>query len=196
MGLSEQCLEATGIASHLLNSRTPHELGARPPSPGAAQQRSTDGPALFQMAILADTTSKPSMPPTSHVAAVERVRECCCVDRRFSAISLGFFPSCASISVDTVGLADASVCCCGSAFTVTVCTGAMNLYPRRDSVSTNLGVPALSSSASRRRRTAALSAWSKSTNVSLGQSFSRISLRVTSWPGHSSNLASTRNGCS
>ena len=61
---------------------------------------------------------------------------------------------------------------------------------RRASVSTNRGFSAESPSASRKRFTAAFSPWSKSTNVSTGQSEARSVSRVTISPGLSSNIAS------
>ena len=69
------------------------------------------------------------------------------------------------------------------------CTGAINRYPRRANVSTNRGFSAESPSASRKRLTAAFSPWSKSTNVSTGQSDARSVSRVTSSPGCSSSIA-------
>ena len=58
-------------------------------------------------------------------------------------------------------------------------TGAMNRYPRRGSVSINLGPSAESFNASRRRLMALLSPWSKSTKVSAGQRVCRSCSRVT-----------------
>ena len=57
-------------------------------------------------------------------------------------------------------------------------TGAMNRYPRRGRVSTNLGLSASSPNAIRILVIAVLSAWSKSTNVSSGQTCWRSSSRA------------------
>ena len=74
------------------------------------------------------------------------------------------------------------------------CTGAMNLYPRRASVSIYLGLDAESPKVSRSLFTAVFRLWSKSTNVSTGHSFWRNSSRVTTTPERSSSSANTWNG--
>src|SRR5262245_44632103 len=72
----------------------------------------------------------------------------------------------------------------------------MKRYPRRGSVSTNLGLSASSPSAARSRFTAALRLCSKSTNVPFGQRWRASSSRVTTSPGRSSIRRRISNGCS
>jgi hypothetical protein len=67
----------------------------------------------------------------------------------------------------------------------------MNRYPRRGTVSTNLGFSAESPRVSRRRLIAVLRPVSKSTNVSAGQSVDRSSSRVTTAPACSRSFSNT-----
>src|SRR5579864_7592091 len=67
-------------------------------------------------------------------------------------------------------------------------TGARKRYPRRATVSTNLGFSAESPSASRSLLTAVLMLCSKSTKVSSGHNRPRSSSRVTTSPGRSNNV--------
>ena len=69
-------------------------------------------------------------------------------------------------------------------------------YPRRGNVSTNRGVSAESSSASRSFRTALFNPTSKSTNVSAAQSTCRSSSRATTSPGRLSRAIKIFNDCS
>src|SRR5215831_7116348 len=71
-----------------------------------------------------------------------------------------------------------------------------NLYPRRPTVSTNLGFSAESRRASLSLLTATAKRWSKSTNVSADQRRLRSSSRVTTSPADSNSAVSSRNGCS
>ncbi len=76
----------------------------------------------------------------------------------------------------------------------TCSTCAINLYPRRGSVSMYRGVSAESASTSRMRAIALWRLWSKSTKVSASQSWPLNSSRVTRFPADSSNMASTCKG--
>ena len=76
----------------------------------------------------------------------------------------------------------------------TCSTGAMNLYPRRGSVSMYRGISAESPSVSRMRPIALWRLWSKSTKVSAGQSWLLSSSRVTRLPADCSNIASSCTG--
>ena len=63
-------------------------------------------------------------------------------------------------------------------------------------VSIHCAFCAVSDSTSRRRCTAEFRLWSKSTNVSSDQSWTRSSSRVTSSPGRSISSIRMRSGCS
>ncbi len=73
-------------------------------------------------------------------------------------------------------------------------TGAMNLYPRRGSVSMYRGISAESPSTSRIRPMALWRLWSKSTKVSAGQSWLLSSSRVTTLPADCNNIVRSCTG--